>query len=167
MRTDGQVTEHIDASAEELYDLVADVTRIGEFSPECRQAEWIGGGPPAAPGARFRGRNAASRLLRWARVCEVVTAEPAREFSFRTITTVLRPDSTVWTYRFEAAGDGTDVTEAYEVVRLPPRPLLALYRRLLPHHMDMRPHLERTLASIKHAVEAGGAGPSGGDRSPG
>ncbi len=167
MRTGGQVTEHIVAPAEELYDLVADVTRIGEFSPECRTAEWIGGGPPATPGARFRGRNAASRLLRWARVCEVVTAEPAREFSFRTVPTVTKPDSTVWTYRFEPAGDGTDVTEAYEVVKLPPRPVLALFRRLLPHHMDMRPHLERTLASIKRTAEAGRAEPVAEDRSPG
>jgi Polyketide cyclase / dehydrase and lipid transport len=167
MRTHGEVSQQVQASPEELYDLVADVTRIGEFSPECRQAEWIEGDLPARPGMRFRGRNAASRLLRWSRTCEVVTAAPGREFSFRTIPSLTKPDSTVWTYRFGPVDGGTEVTESYEVVRLPPRPVLALYRRLLPHHMDMRPHLERTLASIKRAVEAGGAPPGGEDPSPG
>jgi hypothetical protein len=159
--TDGQVTELVHASPEALYDLVADVTRIGEFSPECRRAEWIDGAGPAQPGMRFRGRNEASRWLRWSRTCEVVTAAPAREFSFRTVPTVTKPDSTVWTYRFARLEGATEVTESYEVVRLPPRPLLALYRRLLPHHMDMRPHLRRTLAAIKLAAEARAASPGG------
>jgi Polyketide cyclase / dehydrase and lipid transport len=153
MRTNGEVTVHIDAPAEAIYDLVADVTRIGEFSPECRTAEWLGDAHQAIRGARFRGRNRANKLARWSRVCEVVTAEPGRVFSFRTIPTRLYPDSTVWTYRFEPAGDGTDVTESYEVVKPPPRIVLALYTRLLPHHMDMRPHLLRTLEAIKRTVE--------------
>jgi hypothetical protein len=54
----------------------------------------------------------------------------------------------------EPARIGTDVTESYKVVKLPPRPLLALYRRLLPHHMDMRPHLHQTLEAIKRVAEA-------------
>jgi hypothetical protein len=83
----------------------------------------------------------------------VLTAEPGREFSFRTIPTRRYPDSTVWRYRFQPAGDGTDVSESYEVVKLPPRPVLAVYRRLLPHHMDMRPHLRRTLEAIKQTAE--------------
>src|SRR5215213_268806 len=134
MRTSGSVTEHVQGAPEDLYALVANVTRIGEFSPECRGAEWLEGGGPARAGMRFRGRNEASRLLRWSRVCEVATAEPGREFSFRTVATITKPDSTLWTYRFEPAGGGTDVTESYEVVRLPPRPVLAVYGRLLPHH---------------------------------
>jgi hypothetical protein len=51
MRTSGQVTVHVEAPPEAVYDLVADVTRIGEFSPECRRAEWSttpDGRPPAA-----------------------------------------------------------------------------------------------------------------------
>jgi hypothetical protein len=41
---------------------------------------------------------------------------------------------------------------------MPPRLLVAVYRRLLPHHMDMRPHLRRTLEAIKRAVEGRPAG---------
>ncbi len=158
MRTSGQVTVHVDASPGDVYDLVADVTRIGELSPECRRAQWLDNARRAAPGARFRGRNVANKVCRWSRICEVLTVDPGREFSFRTVPTPTKPDSTVWRYRFEPAGDGTDVTESYEVVKLPPRPLLALYRRLLPHHMDMRPHLRRTLEAVKRTVEAHVAG---------
>lgn len=166
MRTSGEVTVHIQASPESVYELVADVTRIGEFSPECQQAVWLAGSVPAKPGARFRGRNVASRLLRWSRVCEVVAAEPGRAFSFRTIPTPTKPDSTVWTYEFEPADGGTDVTESYEVVQLPPRPLLAIYRRLLPHHMDMRPQLQRTLDALKRTAEAASAPTRAQDRRP-
>jgi hypothetical protein len=158
MRTSGQVTVRVDAPAEAIYDLVADVTRIGEFSPECRRAEWLGDARQAGAGARFRGRNAANKLSRWSRTCEVLSAQPGREFSFRTVPAPTKPDSTVWRYRFDPAGESTDVTESYEVVKLPPRPLLALYRRLLPHHMDMRPHLARTLEAIKRTAEADAVG---------
>jgi Polyketide cyclase / dehydrase and lipid transport len=158
MRTSGQVTVHVEAPPGAVYDLVADVTRIGEFSPECRRAEWLDDARRATPGARFRGRNIANKLSRWSRTCEVLTANGGREFSFRTVPAPTKPDSTVWCYRFQPAGDGTDVTESYEVVKLPPRPLLALYRHLLPHHMDMRPHLRRTLEAIKRTAEANAVG---------
>ena len=156
MRTGGEVSVHVDASPDAVYELVADVTRIGEFSPECRRAEWLGDARGPAPGARFRGRNVGSKVARWSRVCEVVTAEPGREFSFRTVPTWAYPDSTLWSYRFAPSGGGTDVTESYEVVKLPPRFLIALYRRMLPHHMDMRPHMQRTLEAMKQVAEADG-----------
>ena len=153
MRTSGEITVHMAAPAERVYALVADVTRIGQFSPECRRASWVGDVRESVPGARFRGRNKAGVLLRWSRTCEVLTAEPGREFAFRTIPTWRDPDSTVWRYRFQPAADGIEVTESYEIVLLPPRPLVALYGRLLPQHMDMRPHLRRTLEAIKQAAE--------------
>jgi len=152
MRTSGEVTILIGADPATLYGLVADVTRIGEFSPECHQARWQDGASGPVAGARFRGRNA-SRWIRWSRRCEVITADPGRQFSFRTIPTWLKRDSTDWTYRFAPTSDGTAVTESYEITRLPPRPMLAVIRRLLPHHLDMRPHMENTLAALKTTAE--------------
>ena len=105
-------------------------------------------------GGRFRGHNAA-KWIRWSRRCEVVTADPGREFSFRTIPTWLKRDSTIWTYRFSAVPEGTEVAESYEITRLPPRPILALIRRLLPHHLDMRPDMQRTLEALKTTAERG------------
>jgi hypothetical protein len=139
-----------------IYELVADVTRIGEFSPECRQATWEGVNGTAVVGARFRGRNVA-RWIHWSRQCEVVAAEPGCELAFRTIPTWIKRDSTVWRYRFRSTGDGTEVTESYEIVKLPPRPIVAVIRRLLPHHLDMRPQMARTLEALKQTAEAGSA----------
>ena len=46
---------HIDAPAERVWELVSDVTRIGEFSPETFEAEWLDGADRPRAGARFRG----------------------------------------------------------------------------------------------------------------
>jgi hypothetical protein len=56
-------------------------------------ADLLPGAAPETPGARFRGRNVANQLLRWSRVCEVLTAEPAHGFSFRTIATTTKSPS--------------------------------------------------------------------------
>ena len=37
------VTVHMKATPEQVWDLVSDVTRIGEFSPETFEAEWVDG----------------------------------------------------------------------------------------------------------------------------
>jgi hypothetical protein len=153
MRTSGEVTAVIRADPATIYEAVADVTRIGEFSPECHRARWQDD-TAAAPvvGARFRGWNAA-KWIRWSRECEVVVADPGREFAFRTIPTLLKRDSTVWSYRFAPVADGTEVVETYDITRLPPRPIVAMISRLLPHHLDMRPHMQRTLATLKTTLE--------------
>ena len=154
MQTSGDATVVICADPTTIYDVVADVTRIGEFSPECHRARWQDEtvGAPVV-GARFRGWNAAS-WIRWSRACEVVVADPGREFAFRTIPTWLKRDSTVWRYRLDPVADGTKVVESYDITRLPPRPILAVIGRLLPHHLDMRPHMQRTLATLKTTLEA-------------
>ena len=37
------VTVHIDATPEQVWDLVSDVTKIGRYSPETFEAEWLDG----------------------------------------------------------------------------------------------------------------------------
>jgi len=49
------VTVHIAALAEPVWDLVSDVTRIGEFSPETFEAQWLDRASGPQAGARFRG----------------------------------------------------------------------------------------------------------------
>jgi len=75
----------VDASPEAVWAVLADVTRIGEWSHECRGAEWLDGAGAAAPGVRFRGRNRAGSLVRWARVCVIRTVDPPRELAWETV----------------------------------------------------------------------------------
>ena len=161
-RTEGSVELFVDAPPAAVYDAVADVTRTGERSPECRAAEWLPGSVKAAVGARFRGRNR-SGIARWSRVCEVVVADPGRAFAFRTVPERRDPsrrDSTTWSYAFEAEGDGTRVVHSYEITQLPSPFFRAVYGRLLPDHRDMRPQMLATLEALRSSVENTPAGGS-------
>lgn len=154
-RTAGSVDTFIAAPLGDVYAAVADVTRVGERSPECRAAEWLPGLTPGQVGSRFRGRNR-SGIARWSRVCEVTANDPRSRFVFRTVPERIDPsrrDSTTWSYTFVPEGHGTRVTHSYEVTMLPSRPFLALYGWLLPHHRDMRPQMTQTLAALKEALE--------------
>jgi polyketide cyclase/dehydrase/lipid transport protein len=117
----------IAAPADVVWRLVSDVTRIGEFSPETFEAEWLDGAAGPAVGARFRGhvkRNGKGPVY-WT-TCTVIVSEPGREFAFG-VGAPGKPLNT-WRYELTAAGDGTDVTESFE---LTPTPLLRLYWALL------------------------------------
>ncbi len=79
----GSVTVHIEAPADRVWDLVSDVTRIGEFSPETFEAQWLDGASGPRAGARFRGhvrRNGRGPVY-WT-TCTVVASVPGREFAF-------------------------------------------------------------------------------------
>jgi uncharacterized protein YndB with AHSA1/START domain len=102
------------APPERVWRLVSDVTRIGEFSPETFEGEWIDGATGPAVGARFRGhvrRNGRGPVY-WTK-CTVTACEPGREFGFN----VGVGDRAVnmWRYKLEPSGDGTDVTESFEL----------------------------------------------------
>lgn len=61
----GQSSIDIAAPPDLAYDLITDVTRMGEWSPECYRCDWVDGVVAAIPGARFRGynrRSVANRL---------------------------------------------------------------------------------------------------------
>jgi hypothetical protein len=102
----------MDAPAQRVWELVSDVTRIGTFSPETFEAEWLDGATGPAVGARFRGhvrRNGWGPIY-WT-TCTVLESEPGRVFSFG-VGSADRPLN-VWGYRLEEKGEGVDVTESF------------------------------------------------------
>ncbi len=118
---------------EAVWEVVRDVTRVGEWSHECVGARWLGGATTATPGVRFRGRNRAG-LFRWGRVCEILAAAPY-ELVWRTVPTALYPDSTRWTIRLHPEDGATRIEQTFTVLRAP-KLLDALYARLIPPHQD-------------------------------
>jgi hypothetical protein len=60
-----QVSMLIDAPAEAVYELVADVTRTPEFSPEIIRCTWLDGAAGPAAGARFEAVNKVTRGPSW------------------------------------------------------------------------------------------------------
>ena len=144
---EGFATIVIAAPPEKVYDLVADITRTGEWSPECVRAEWVGGATAPAAGARFHGYNKAGGF-EWDVPCEVGQAEPGRVFSFKA--PVDYEGASTWTYSFEAEGAGTRLTESFHA------PLLNVEGS--PSNFDGRYEMmvagcEATLANIKAAAE--------------
>ena len=137
----------VDATVPQVWEVISDVTRIGEWSHECHTARWLGDADGAAPGARFRGRNRAG-WARWGRTCEVVNVEPPRQIVWRTVPTPLFPDSTQWRIQLERTSDGhTRITQSFTVLRAPWL-LDRLYARLIPTHQDRDAQLAQDLARV-------------------
>ena len=59
--TTDTVDRYIEASPEALYDLIADVTRTPEITPDIVKVEWLDGATEAAVGARFKAINKQGR----------------------------------------------------------------------------------------------------------
>lgn len=148
--TTGEVSVHVDAPPEAVYAAVSDITRMGEWSPETVHCEWLDGATGPAVGARFKGTNKRG-IARWTTKPTVTAADPGRLFAFD-----VAPD-TRWTYRCEPDGDGTKLSESFEMLRDMPG-YITFAERWLLRVKDRRADLERgmteTLGRIKTAVEA-------------
>lgn len=148
----GSVTVHIDAPPERVFALVSDVTRIGEYSPETFEAQWLDGATGPAVGARFKGhvkRNGRGPVY-WT-TCEVVACEPPREFAF-TVLTGGRPTNT-WRYVLERRDNGTDATESFKLAdNIPLRVYWMLFgwARGKTNERGMRTTLERIKAQVEN-----------------
>jgi uncharacterized membrane protein len=142
----------IEAPADDLYGMVADLPRMGQWSPECRAVEWLDGSSGPAEGARFIGHNRGGPggLLKWSRRGTVLTADAGREFAFATEEG--GKEGVVWRYRFEAVEGGTRVTESYEVQRIP------AWARIVDvptnRVRELREGLQHTLEQLKSAAES-------------
>ena len=153
----GSVTVPMDAPAQEIWDLVSDVTRIGLYSPETFEAEWLDGATGPAVGVRFRGhvkRNGRGPTY-WTN-CTITECVPGESFAFGV--GVGSSDKTVntWAYHLapSATGSGTDVTESFA---LTPSFGLRVYWALLgwargrTNRDGMRTTLERIKAEVERA----------------
>ncbi len=103
------VSRTINAPAQTLWEMVSDVTRMGEWSPETTSGRWVKGATGAAKGARFKGDNRNGERT-WSIVCEVTDCEPGRRFAFDATAGPIRYAN--WAYDFEQTDDGTVVTES-------------------------------------------------------
>jgi hypothetical protein len=139
---------------EDLYDMVADVTRMGEWSPVCKACWWDEGDGPRV-GAWFTGRNEMGERT-WETRCEVVVADRGRGFAF-----VVAETGTRWGYTFTPVDAGTQLTEWWA---FPPSGVALFEEQFGPIEAEaliaQRSELSRTeiagtLAAIKRVAEAG------------
>ena len=151
----GEASIVVHASADELWALVTDVTRTGEWSPENTGAVWLDGATGPVVGARFKGNNRRGKT-KWASTCQVVTAEPGREFVFL-VGNPEKPE-TRWRYLLEPAGDGdTRVTESFELVKpigAAGRFLTRVTTGVKDRRADLEENVRQSLGRIKEIAEA-------------
>lgn len=136
----------------EVYALIADVTRMGEYSPICRECWWDEGDGPRV-GAHFTGRNVLPERT-WETRSEVVAADEDREFAW-----VVGPGIARWGYTFAAVDGGTEVVESWEF--LPTGDAVFEERfgddagaQIADRYEKAVQGIPQTLAAIKRAAEA-------------
>jgi uncharacterized protein YndB with AHSA1/START domain len=75
------VRAEVNLAPEQVWALITEVSRIGEWSPECRHGAWLDTGGPRV-GARFQGRNRFAGGFEATTTCVVTEAEPSRVFAW-------------------------------------------------------------------------------------
>jgi hypothetical protein len=137
-----------------LYDLVANLPRMGEWSPECEHVTWHGDVSNPAVGARFVGHNRKG-ARRWSTHGTVTVADRGNEFAFE-VRSVLNLPVSLWSYRFDAVPGGTRVVESTHDRR---GWLIRTLGRLVTGVSDRparnRETMTTTLQRLKEAAETG------------
>lgn len=149
--SDVRVSAEIAAPADRIWHLVADLPRMGEWSPENTGGRWLDGASGPAVGARFRGSNRKG-LRRWSTTCTVTAAEVGKRFTFEVTYGPLTIST--WDYTFVADGDTTTVVEEWTDrrplwMKIGGAPVMGVADRGAHNRRGM----EHTLAKLKAAAE--------------
>ena len=146
----GSATTTIAAPISAVFAAVTDVTRMGEWSPECVACRWVGDATGPAVGAKFEGDNVAAvgpiTLKRWTTTSEVVDIEPNASFEF------IAEGYSTWRYEFAEREGATIVIESFSY---PPCPgwQKFVYGRLLNRSRGITTGMQATLDRIKESLE--------------
>jgi uncharacterized protein YndB with AHSA1/START domain len=143
------------ASPDAVWRILSDPARIGEWSHETCDGDWLDGAAGAKPGARFRARNQAGRS-KWHRVSEIVEADAPRVFAWRTVPSPVYRDSTEWRITLEPVDGGTRIVQTFDVLHINPV-LDRLFYLLIKVHRDRSEALGSDIARLG-AVAAAGVG---------
>jgi Polyketide cyclase / dehydrase and lipid transport len=104
------VERTIHADAGRLYELVTDLPRMGEWSPENTGGKWVKGATGPAVGAHFKGTNRNGRH-KWSTDVVITVAQPGQQFSFEVTTGPIK--IATWDYHFEPTGEATRVVQTW------------------------------------------------------
>lgn len=155
--TTDSLSRTIQAPPLALYEIISDVTRTPELSPEIVRCTWLHGATGPVVGARFRAINKAGRGPSWPNKPVVITADPGREFAFAR--TEPFAGTIEWRYEFEPDGEGTRVTESYTVTKqlnIIGWFIIDTLYGLKDRRSDLRAGMQRTLERLANIAETSG-----------
>jgi ligand-binding SRPBCC domain-containing protein len=149
------VSRHIAAPADQVWAMVSDITRMGEWSPEATAGAWRKGATGPAVGATFTGQNR-NESKKWSTVCTVNTCESGRAFGFLVDAGPFKIAE--WRYDLVADADGTGctVTETWtdrrgSLITKLGKPLSGVSDRASHNRAGMEQTLERLAAAATGA----------------
>ncbi len=150
--SDLEVSRTIAALPEKLYDMVSDMPRMGEWSPENTGGQWLKGATGPTFGARFQGTNK-NEKKGWTTTSIIDEADRGQAFAFRVVVGPIKVAR--WGYRFEAVDGGTKVTETWDdqrgwLARKAGGSASGVHDRLSFNRSSM----ETTLENLARSVEA-------------
>jgi uncharacterized protein YndB with AHSA1/START domain len=97
-----QAEVEINAPVSTVWSLVSDLSRMPQWSPQCRVMKLLG---PLRPGTRTLNLNRHT-LLFWPTTSVITEVLPERKLAFR-----VPINTTVWTYELEPTATGTRLVE--------------------------------------------------------
>ena len=143
-------TTVIHRPAADVFSAVADITRRGEWSPECTAGRWVAPATGPALGAQFEGDNIAKvgpiTLKKWTTTAEVTECVPNQVFEF------FAEGYTTWRYEFVERDGSTSVTESCSYAPSEGWKKFA-YETVLRRPQVVARGMEQTLARLKTALE--------------
>lgn len=145
------VSLEMNAPPAAVWGLVADITRMGDWSPETESCKWLRGADKAAVGAKFKGHNVNGRYS-WDTVATVTDCEEGRSFAFESKSAGLAISR--WEYTIHPTDTGCTVTETWTdqrgwlVGRLSPR-VSGVADRATHNASTMQATLERVAAAAE------------------
>lgn len=143
---------HVDINAPvaKVWELISDLRRMPEWSPQCR---WMKPFGPLRQGTRTLNLNRRNRMF-WPTTCTVVEILPDRKLAFRVDT-----NNTIWSYELEPAGEGTRVIESRHaengVTAFSNLSVKALFGGTDNFEHELLDGMNASLARIKAAAEKG------------
>jgi uncharacterized protein YndB with AHSA1/START domain len=146
-----EVSRDIKASPMAVWSAVSDVTRMGEWSPECHTCAWAEDATGPAVGARFVGHNRNGEY-EWTTEAEITECVPGERFAFDGVFGDLRFSH--WAYVIEPTDEGCRVTEVWDDGR--PDSIVEATTKIsgVTNRGDHnRTGMEATLARLAAAVE--------------
>lgn len=146
------VSVNVNATPETVWNLVADLPRMGEWSPECTGVAWKGGAKGPAVGVKFTGKNRMG-VRRWSTQGTIVAATPGSELAWDV--KAMGMSVARWSYSIVPKPDGgCTVTERWEDHR---SKVLEKIAPVVSGVSDRRAHneagMKATLANLKTAAE--------------
>lgn len=154
-----EVETRIDASPEQVWDFITDVSLMPELSTELQSVEWQDDATGPSVGARFLGRSKHDALGEWATTSHVIEYEPYKRFAWA----VENPadPTAIWRYTVEPDGDGTLLKEwmqlgpgrsglSFAIDRMPDKEEKIVFVRM----REFEGNMAATLDAIKKRVEA-------------